>query len=104
MIAVDDLKQTHRMTWAAGDYAAVAEQIHDVPPRDLIARAKLEPGLEVLDVGTGTGNIVLRVAARGCNVVGLDSTLEVTERRNPSEDGSLLIRSEYPVAVGRKRP
>jgi ubiquinone/menaquinone biosynthesis C-methylase UbiE len=104
MIAVNDLNQTHRITRAAGDYAAVAEHIHDVPPRDLIARAKLEPGLEVLDVATGTGNIALRAAARGCNVVGLDSTLELTVRRNQAEDGSLLIRSEYLVAVGRKRP
>jgi hypothetical protein len=48
-IAVNDLKRTHRITWAAGDYASVAEHIDEVPPRDLMARAALEPGLEVLD-------------------------------------------------------
>jgi SAM-dependent methyltransferase len=77
MIAVNDLKRTHRLTWAAGDYAAVAEHIDDAPPRDLLARAELEPGLDVLDVATGTGNIALRAAAAGCTVVGLDLTPEL---------------------------
>jgi SAM-dependent methyltransferase len=77
MIAVSDLKRTHRVTWAAGDYAAVAEQIDEVPPRDLLARAELEPGLDVLDVATGTGNIALRAAAAGGTVTGLDLTPEL---------------------------
>jgi SAM-dependent methyltransferase len=77
MITVSDLKRTHRVTWAAGDYAAVAQQIDEVPPRDLLARAELEPGLEVLDVATGTGNIALRAAAGGCTVVGVDLTPEL---------------------------
>jgi SAM-dependent methyltransferase len=77
MIPVSDLKRTHRITWAAGDYAAVAEQIDEVPPRDLVAIAELEPGLDVLDVATGTGNIALRAAASGCRVVGLDLTPEL---------------------------
>jgi SAM-dependent methyltransferase len=89
MIAVNDLKRTHRITWAAGDYAAVAEHIDEVPPRDLIARAALEPGLEVLDVATGTGNIALRAAARGSAVVGLDLTPELfdTARRRAERYG-----------------
>ena len=75
MIAVNDLKRTHRVAWAAGDYAAVAEQIDGVPPRDLLAAADLRPGLDVLDVATGAGNIALRAAAAGCTVVGgLDLT------------------------------
>jgi 2-polyprenyl-3-methyl-5-hydroxy-6-metoxy-1,4-benzoquinol methylase len=74
MIAVHDLKRTHRVTWAAGDYAAVAEHIDEAPPRDLLAAADLQPGLDVLDVATGTGNIALRAAAAGCTVVGLDLT------------------------------
>jgi SAM-dependent methyltransferase len=87
MIAVNDLKRTHRATWAAGDYAAVAKHIDDMPPRDLLARAALEPGLDVLDVATGTGNVALRAAARGASVVGLDITPELfaTARRRADE-------------------
>ena len=55
MIAVDDLKRTHRATWAAGDYAAVAEMIDEVPPRDLLDRVEVRAGEDVLDVATGTG-------------------------------------------------
>jgi SAM-dependent methyltransferase len=83
MIAVNDLKRTHRATWAAGDYAAVAEHIDEVPPRDLLARAELEPGLAVLDVATGNGNIAVRAAARGATVVGLDITPELFATARP---------------------
>ena len=37
MTAVAELKHAHRATWAAGAYAAVAEVIDDVPPRDLLS-------------------------------------------------------------------
>jgi len=77
MIALTDLKQTHRSTWAAGDYPAVAEYIDEVPPRDLLDRVEVRPGEDVLDVATGTGNVALRAAAEGANVVGLDLTPEL---------------------------
>jgi SAM-dependent methyltransferase len=76
-IAVEDLKRTHRATWAAGDYAAVAEQINEVPPRDLLERVAVRPGEEVLDVATGTGNVALPAAATGAQVIGLDITPEL---------------------------
>jgi ubiquinone/menaquinone biosynthesis C-methylase UbiE len=59
MPTVADLKQVHRATWAAGNYAAVAEMIDDAPPRDLLAKADVRPRQEVLDVATGTGNVAL---------------------------------------------
>ena len=79
MTTVTDLKRTHRATWAAGDYAAVAEIIDEAPPRDLLARMDITPGQAVLDVATGTGNIALRAAAAGAQVVGLDLTPELFE-------------------------
>jgi SAM-dependent methyltransferase len=89
MTAVAVLKRVHRATWAAGDYAAVAEVINEAPPRDLIARMELTPGQEVLDVATGTGNIALRAAAAGAQVVGLDLTPELfgTARRRAEAHG-----------------
>jgi len=87
MPAVADLKRAHRATWAAGDYAAVAEVIDEAPPRDLLARVDIAPGQDVLDVATGTGNIALRAAAAGAQVVGLDLTPELfqTARRRAAE-------------------
>src|SRR5215217_924829 len=40
---------------ATASYAAVAERIDEVPPRDLLVRVGIHPGDEVLDVATGTG-------------------------------------------------
>jgi SAM-dependent methyltransferase len=77
VIAVDDLKRTHRATWAAGDYAAVAEMIDEVPPRDLLGRVEVRAGEDVLDVATGTGNIALKAAVEGAHVVGIDLTPEL---------------------------
>jgi SAM-dependent methyltransferase len=87
MTAVADLKRVHRATWAAGDYAAVAEHIDEVPPADLLARVDIRPGQDVLDVATGTGNVAIRAAAAGAQVVGLDLTPELfdTARRRAAE-------------------
>ena len=89
MTAVAELKRTHRAVWAAGDYSAVAELIDEVPPRDLLARVALTPGQDVLDVATGTGNVALRAAAAGAQVVGLDLTPELfaTARRRAEQHG-----------------
>jgi len=87
MIPVTDLKRTHRTTWAAGDYASVAEIIDEAPPRDLLDRMEIVPGDAVLDVATGTGNVALKAAAAGAQVVGLDLTPELfsTARRRAAE-------------------
>jgi SAM-dependent methyltransferase len=87
MTAVTELKRVHRATWASGDYAAIAALIDDAPPRDLLARVDVTPGQEVLDVATGTGNIAIRAAAAGAQVVGLDLTPELfdTARRRAAE-------------------
>jgi SAM-dependent methyltransferase len=89
VITVTELKRAHRATWAAGNYAAVAEMIDEAPPRDLLERVGVTPGEEVLDVATGTGNLALRVAAAGAQVVGVDLTPELfeTARRRASDHG-----------------
>jgi SAM-dependent methyltransferase len=79
MTAIAELKRAHRATWAAGDYAAVAELIDEAPPRDLLGRIELTPAQDVLDVATGTGNIAIRAAAAGAQVIGLDLTPELFE-------------------------
>ena len=87
MTPVADLKRAHRATWASGDYAAVAEVIDEVPPRDLLSRIDLRPGHAVLDVATGTGNVALQAALAGAQVAGLDLAPELfeTARRRAAE-------------------
>ncbi len=70
------LKAVQRAIWSAGDYDAVAEQFWDVGA--VVAEtAAIEPGMQVLDVATGTGNAAIRAAAAGAEVVGLDLTPEL---------------------------
>jgi len=78
-IEVEDLKRVHRATWAAGDYAAVAETITDAVAPRLLERVGIEPGHDVLDVATGTGNAAVRAAAAGARVTALDLTPELFE-------------------------
>ena len=110
MTVVAELKQTHRATWAAGDYAAVAEVIDEAPPRDLLDRVGVSPGEDVLDVATGTGNIALRAAAAGAHVIGLDLTPELfeTARRRAAEQSVVIDwiegdAEELPFEDGRDR-
>lgn len=83
-VAIEDLKQVHRATWSAGDYAAVSDAITDESvPGHLLGRVGVDPGHDVLDVATGTGNVALRAAATA-RAVGLDLTpalLETARRR-----------------------
>jgi SAM-dependent methyltransferase len=53
-------------------HPTIAEVIDAVPHRDVLDRAGVEPGMDVLDVGTGAGDVALRAAALGGRVVGLD--------------------------------
>ena len=76
-----DLKRAHRKTWASGNYATVAERlIDDVPPRHLLERAAVQPGMKVLDLAAGTGNVAIRAAQLGARVTALDLTPELFDR------------------------
>jgi SAM-dependent methyltransferase len=77
---LDDLKRAHRATWAAGDYAAIAEAITEgAAPKHLLERVGVDTRDRVLDVATGTGNVALRAAERGASVTGLDLVPELLE-------------------------
>jgi demethylmenaquinone methyltransferase/2-methoxy-6-polyprenyl-1,4-benzoquinol methylase len=45
--------------------------------RTMVAAVDPRPGLRVLDVATGTGMVAFALAARGCQVVGLDQSQEM---------------------------
>ncbi len=71
---------------------------------DLIAtRARAEPGMTVLDLGIGTGNLAERFVRMGCDVWGLDFSLKMlahAHRKLPQVE--LLkadIRGDWPIDV-----
>ena len=57
--------------WGSGNYAAVAEKITDAADR-LVEAAGVEPGMEVLDVACGTGNVAIPAVKAGARVTGVD--------------------------------
>jgi SAM-dependent methyltransferase len=62
--------------WALGDYDRFAkEMIWGFGP-ELVAACEIGPGQRVLDVATGTGNVAIRAAEAGAQVVGVDITPE----------------------------
>ena len=72
-IDVTGFKEGQKAMWTAGDYAEVAQRI--VPVGEYIAeRAGAGPGVELLDVATGTGNVSVPAALAGAKVTGLDLT------------------------------
>jgi putative AdoMet-dependent methyltransferase len=48
--------------------------------QEIVRRAAPEPGMRVLDVGTGTGNLAAVFLDRGCDVWGLDFSKKMLEK------------------------
>jgi ubiquinone/menaquinone biosynthesis C-methylase UbiE len=89
---VSAIKEGQRTMWSAGDYPQVARRIESVA-EILAERAGAGPGLELLDVASGSGNVALAAARAGADVTGLDLTprlLEAARRR--AADAGLDIR------------
>jgi ubiquinone/menaquinone biosynthesis C-methylase UbiE len=84
-----DFRQRTRAVWASGDWDTHSRLIAPVGAV-VIDRLDLRPGLDLLDVGTGTGgNVAIPAALRGAKVVGLDLAPELFEhaRRRAAEAG-----------------
>jgi len=67
-----------KTTWGVGEYARMAELL--MPVAELVAeRAQVAPGMRVLDVACGTGNVAVLAAERGAAAVGVDFEPRVLE-------------------------
>jgi SAM-dependent methyltransferase len=75
---VSAIKRGQRMMWAQGDYAEVSRPLEQAAAM-LLERLDAGPGLRMLDVATGTGNVAIPAAAAGASVTGLDITPELLE-------------------------
>jgi SAM-dependent methyltransferase len=74
--AVAELKAQAQTMWGLGDYDRFAKQfVWDFGP-ELVRACGIGPGQRVLDVAAGTGNVALRAAEAGAQVVASDLTPE----------------------------
>jgi SAM-dependent methyltransferase len=71
---------THRAIWALGDYALMAEEVMAPLGPILVDAMGIGPGVRVLDVAAGSGNISLPAAKAGGTVVSTDLTPELLQR------------------------
>jgi SAM-dependent methyltransferase len=72
-IDVSAVKEGQKAMWTAGDYPEVARRIETVG-QYVVERAGAAPGVELLDVATGAGNVSIPAARAGARVTGLDLT------------------------------
>jgi SAM-dependent methyltransferase len=68
---IDGLKARAKTTWMAGHYARIAE-ITAPAANEFIARRHLQPGVRLLDVACGSGNLCIPAAKAGAAVTGVD--------------------------------
>jgi SAM-dependent methyltransferase len=76
-----------RFDWSLGEYERTAARLEPVAAQ-VIRRAALGKGEEVLDLGCGTGNAAVLAARAGARVIGLDAAsrlLQVARSRAAAE-------------------
>ena len=82
------LKTKLKAVWSAGDFGQIAKYyVNDAA--DFIKRLNLKPGMTVLDVACGTGNLAIPAARTGASVTGVDIAPNSVEqaRQNAKAEG-----------------
>ena len=78
-MVLSEAKAADRRMWALGDYHRFATQLVWSVGPVLVEAGGIGPGVRVLDVAAGTGNVALRAAEAGADVVACDLTPESLE-------------------------
>ena len=73
------LKARLKATWMAGDFGQVAKFIES-HAEEFIARRRIKPGMRVLDVACGTGNLAIPAAKAGAIATGVDIATNLIEQ------------------------
>jgi ubiquinone/menaquinone biosynthesis C-methylase UbiE len=76
---METLKGKLRDTWTAGDYGQIARSTM-AGAEEFVRRLELRPGMRVLDVACGTGNLSIAAAKSGADVTGVDIAPNLVEQ------------------------
>jgi 2-polyprenyl-3-methyl-5-hydroxy-6-metoxy-1,4-benzoquinol methylase len=98
-----EFKAGQRATWALGDYHEFARRSLWGFGQELVEACGIGPGQRVLDVAAGSGNVAIRAAQAGAEVVASDLTPENFEagRREAAAHG---VRLEWVEADAEALP
>jgi len=89
---IEQIKNSMRATWMAGDFGVVAKTI-SASAVAFVDRLPVVKGMKALDVATGTGNLAIPLARKGADATGVDiapNLLEQARERAAAEQ--LTIR------------
>ncbi len=91
-LEMETLKTRLKAMWMASDFGQVAKHI-ETGAGEFIARLALEPGVRLLDVACGSGNLALPAARLGAIVTGVDIATNLLEQaRARAESEGLTIQ------------
>ena len=76
---MESLKTRLKAMWMAGDFGQVAKRI-ETGAEEFIARLALKPGVRLLDVACGSGNLAIPAARIGAIVTGVDIAPNLLEQ------------------------
>jgi len=76
---METLKSKLRATWIAGDFGEIAKSIA-AGAAEFVEGLNIKPGMKVLDVACGTGNLALPAARKGADVTGIDIAPNLIEQ------------------------
>jgi ubiquinone/menaquinone biosynthesis C-methylase UbiE len=82
---MDALKSRLKTTWEAGDFSEVARHIETVA-EEFVGRLNVQPGMKVLDVASGSGNLAVVASRNGANVTGIDIADNLVEAAKKRAD------------------
>ncbi len=91
---METLKTKLKTTWEAGDFSEVAKHIETVAEA-FVERLNIQPGMKVLDVACGSGNLAIIAAQKGAEVTGVDiadNLIDAAKKR--AEAAGLNIKFE----------
>ena len=76
---LDQLKQRMKGTWMAGDFGQIARYSAKAA-EEFVDRLNVKPGMQVLDVACGTGNLAIPAARKGASLHGADIATNLIEQ------------------------
>lgn len=89
---MESLKARLRVMWMSGDFGQVAKHI-ETGAEEFINRLAPAPGVSLLDVACGTGNLAIPAARLGAHVTGVDIATNLLEQaRVRAESENLDVR------------
>ncbi len=89
---METLKVRLKATWMAGDYGYFAKYL-EPGALEFLSHLSIQPGMQVLDVATGAGQIAIPAARAGAQVTGIDiATNSIEQARARAQAEGLQIQ------------